>query len=163
MLWIVLLAISWYPACLFGACISRSAKQNWSNRCLACRSKQDKKSSISDILCFWVPSDRSMSINKLLIVQLFILQVRFGNVKVIMWRSLLRSSAQISRGAIQACGQQEVHTKSPLCDVNGHVHTLAFYGSSVCFWPRNHNNPHVYLAKTVWIHADAVRAFEHQP
>ena len=30
----------WYPAGLFGACISRSPKQNRSNVCLACRSKQ---------------------------------------------------------------------------------------------------------------------------
>ena len=31
----------WYPAGLFGACISRSPKQNRSNICLACRNKQD--------------------------------------------------------------------------------------------------------------------------
>ena len=30
----------WYPASLFGACISQSPKQNWSNICLDCRSKQ---------------------------------------------------------------------------------------------------------------------------
>ena len=33
----------WYPAGLFGACISLSPKQNRSNICLACRSKQDNK------------------------------------------------------------------------------------------------------------------------
>ena len=33
----------WYLASLFGACISRSPKQNRSNICLTCRSKQDKK------------------------------------------------------------------------------------------------------------------------
>ena len=32
----------WYPARLFGACISRSAKQNRSNICLVCRGKEDK-------------------------------------------------------------------------------------------------------------------------
>ena len=38
----------WYPAGLFGACISRSPKQNRSNICLACRSKQDKNPQIRE-------------------------------------------------------------------------------------------------------------------
>ena len=38
----------WYPAGLFGACISRSPKQNRSNICLACRIKQDKNPQIRE-------------------------------------------------------------------------------------------------------------------
>ena len=39
----------WYPAGLFGTCISQSPKQNPSNICLACYGKQDKKALFCDL------------------------------------------------------------------------------------------------------------------
>ena len=43
----------WYPAGFFGACISRSPKQNRSNILIACRSKQDKNDiSLSGLIEF---------------------------------------------------------------------------------------------------------------
>ena len=45
MRWIIVPLQEWHPASLFGACISRSPKQNQSNvhECLACLGRQDKK------------------------------------------------------------------------------------------------------------------------
>ena len=50
----------WYPAGLFGACISRSPKQNRSNICIACSKQDKKKKKKTEKICrglIWVIND----------------------------------------------------------------------------------------------------------